>query len=237
MRLSCNGCRILRRGCAKSCSIRPCLDWIKSSESQSNATLFLAKFYGRAGLINLLNAGPLHRRPEIFKSLLYEACGRIVNPVGGSTGLVQSGSWYLCEAAVEAVLRGEPITPVSAELAPGSSSVSGDIRHAAKRDGSVIRKVQSRRRLKRKVAKVEVQSETEFGTESAQLVLSGPPVSHDSEGTRQLLSPGADSGEEDSGSVALAVKPKLGGVELELTLGWAMWTFDKSERSEEEDAN
>lgn len=61
--MSCNGCRILRKGCSENCSIRPCLQWIKSPESQANATVFLAKFYGRAGLMNLINAGPEHLRP------------------------------------------------------------------------------------------------------------------------------------------------------------------------------
>uniref|UniRef100_A0A803P7Y4 LOB domain-containing protein n=1 Tax=Cannabis sativa TaxID=3483 RepID=A0A803P7Y4_CANSA len=167
-------------------------------------------------------------------SLLYEACGRIVNPISGSTGLVQSGSWHLCEAAVEAVLRGEAIKPASDELV---GNLSCDIRHVAKRESSVLcdrLKVQTRRRLKRKkVAKLE-ESETEFGPESAQLVLSGPPVSHDSEEEtrlqQRLSQGGADSGEEDSGgSVALVVKPKLGlndEVDLELTLGSALWNFD-----------
>lgn len=63
MRVSCNGCRVLRKGCSDDCPIRPCLQWIKSPESQSNATVFLAKFYGRAGLQNLINAGPDHLRP------------------------------------------------------------------------------------------------------------------------------------------------------------------------------
>lgn len=63
MRMSCNGCRVLRKGCSENCSIRPCLQWIKSPESQANATVFLAKFYGRAGLMNLINAGPEHLRP------------------------------------------------------------------------------------------------------------------------------------------------------------------------------
>lgn len=63
MRMSCNGCRILRKGCTDDCIIKPCLDWIKSSDAQANATLFLAKFYGRAGLINLIEAGPQHLRP------------------------------------------------------------------------------------------------------------------------------------------------------------------------------
>lgn len=63
MRMSCNGCRVLRKGCSENCSIRPCLQWIKSAESQANATVFLAKFYGRAGLMNLLSTGPDHLRP------------------------------------------------------------------------------------------------------------------------------------------------------------------------------
>lgn len=66
MRMSCNGCRILRKGCGDDCIIKPCLDWIKSSDAQANATLFLAKFYGRAGLINLIQAGPQHLRPGIY---------------------------------------------------------------------------------------------------------------------------------------------------------------------------
>lgn len=63
MRMSCNGCRVLRKGCSEDCTIRPCLQWIKTPESQAHATLFLAKFYGRAGLVNLINAGPQHLRP------------------------------------------------------------------------------------------------------------------------------------------------------------------------------
>jgi len=61
--MSCNGCRVLRKGCSEDCSIRPCLEWIKNPESQANATVFLAKFYGRAGLMNLINAGPQNLRP------------------------------------------------------------------------------------------------------------------------------------------------------------------------------
>ncbi|OAY73113.1 LOB domain-containing protein 41 [Ananas comosus] len=112
MRMSCNGCRVLRKGCTEDCSIRPCLQWIKNPESQANATLFLAKFYGRAGLINLINAGPAHLRPAIFRSLLYEACGRIANPIYGSVGLLWSGNWQVCQSAVEAVLKGAPVEPI-----------------------------------------------------------------------------------------------------------------------------
>ncbi|KAK1269041.1 LOB domain-containing protein 41 [Acorus gramineus] len=136
MRMSCNGCRVLRKGCSENCCIRPCLQWIKTPESQANATVFLAKFYGRAGLINLINAGPDHLRPAIFRSLLYEACGRIVNPIYGSVGLLWSGSWQLCQAAVEAVLKGAPIVQISSESAvqPHPPLKTYDIRHVSKDD-------------------------------------------------------------------------------------------------------
>lgn len=139
MRLSCNGCRVLRKGCTEACTIRPCLQWIKAPDAQSNATVFLAKFYGRAGLLNLIDAAPGdEQRPAIFRSLLYEACGRIVNPVYGSVGLLWSGNWHLCQAAVEAVLKGAPIVQISAEDAAAASpahlhkaAACYDIRHVA----------------------------------------------------------------------------------------------------------
>ncbi|KAE8709327.1 LOB domain-containing protein 41 [Hibiscus syriacus] len=156
MRMSCNGCRILRKGCSENCSIRPCLQWIKSPESQANATVFLAKFYGRAGLMNLINAGPEHLRPAVFRSLLYEACGRIVNPIYGSVGLLWSGSWQLCQAAVEAVLKGAPITPIASEAAAnvqGPPLKAYDIRHVSKDENSAasnnVQRVKTRCRVKR----------------------------------------------------------------------------------------
>ncbi|KAB2613672.1 LOB domain-containing protein 41-like [Pyrus ussuriensis x Pyrus communis] len=160
MRMSCNGCRILRKGCSENCSIRPCLQWIKSPEAQANATVFLAKFYGRAGLMNLVNAGPEHLRPAIFRSLLYEACGRIVNPIYGSVGLLWSGSWQLCQAAVEAVLKGQSITPITSEAAAdghGPPLKAYDIRHVSKDENSAAsndpQKVKTRYRFKRSVVK------------------------------------------------------------------------------------
>ncbi|KAJ4874579.1 LOB domain-containing protein 42 [Raphanus sativus] len=152
MRISCNGCRVLRKGCNQDCTIRPCLQWIKSADSQANATLFLAKFYGRAGLLNLIESGPDHLRPgttpkaessndlsysQYFRSLLYEACGRIVNPVDGSVGLMWSGNWAQCQAAVDAILNGLPITHTPLPSASASHQIipphrTYDIRHVAK---------------------------------------------------------------------------------------------------------
>jgi hypothetical protein len=152
---SCNGCRALRKGCSDDCTIRPCLQWIKNKnpEAQGNATVFLAKFYGRAGLLNLIAAAPDDTGGQaVFRSLLYEACGRIVNPVYGAVGLLWSGQWQKCVDAVQAVFNGELGMPVdvvqdvdaaSSEAAaapppplrarPGaSSSAAYDIRHFAK---------------------------------------------------------------------------------------------------------
>ncbi|KAL6551848.1 hypothetical protein OROGR_008002 [Orobanche gracilis] len=156
MRMSCNGCRVLRKGCGDDCSIRPCLDWIQSPDSQANATVFLAKFYGRAGLMNLVNAGPQHLRPAIFRSLLYEACGRIVNPIYGAVGLLWAGNWHLCQNSVEAVLRGAPTTQIPAdanEAKNGPPLKAYDIRHVSVEDadsGSTdLHRIRTRYRFKR----------------------------------------------------------------------------------------
>lgn len=77
----------------------------------------------------------------IFRSLLYEACGRIANPVHGSVGLLWSGDWQLCQAAVEAVLKGTPIAraPITNEAAvtsEGPPLKAYDIRHVSKDEKS-----------------------------------------------------------------------------------------------------
>ncbi|XP_027941566.1 LOB domain-containing protein 39-like isoform X2 [Vigna unguiculata] len=95
--MSCNGCRVLRKGCSETCPLRSCLQWIESAESQRHATLFLAKFFGRTDLISFIASVPQTTRP---------GCGRTVNPVNGAVGLLCSGNWHVCEAAVETVLAG-----------------------------------------------------------------------------------------------------------------------------------
>jgi hypothetical protein len=104
--MSCNGCRVLRKGCSESCILRPCLQWIDSADAQGHATVFVAKFFGRAGLMGFINAVPEAQRRALFQSLLYEACGRTVNPVFGAVGLLWAGNWQVCQAAVETVLKG-----------------------------------------------------------------------------------------------------------------------------------
>nr|NP_001302837.1 LOB domain-containing protein 41-like [Brassica napus]AAP37970.1 seed specific protein Bn15D17A [Brassica napus] len=228
MRMSCNGCRVLRKGCSDDCSIRPCLGWIKSPEAQANATVFLAKFYGRAGLMNLINAGPDHLRPGIFRSLLHEACGRIVNPIYGSVGLLWSGNWQLCQSAVEAVMKGEPITEMATDAATsgqGPPLKMYDIRHIAKDEnspaaaaaaGSTDRKRGKTRRAKR-VAAVAKPAESGGGEASHHSSLS-----HQSE---VVVAPheGESKESESNNSEVMTFSPPAvqgsGEIKLDLTLG------------------
>ena len=64
--MSCNGCRVLRKGCSETCILRPCLQWIESPEAQGHATVFVAKFFGRAGLMSFISNVPETQRPGNF---------------------------------------------------------------------------------------------------------------------------------------------------------------------------
>lgn len=86
--------------------LRRCLLWIENPEAQGHATVFVAKFYGRATLMSFISSVPTNQRSALFQSLLYEAVGRTINPVNGAVGLLWSGNWHLCQLGVEKVLRG-----------------------------------------------------------------------------------------------------------------------------------
>lgn len=113
--MSCNGCRILRKGCSETCILRPSLQWIDTAEAQAHATFFVAKFFGRAALMSFISAVPENQRPALFQSLLFEAAGRTVSPVSGATGLLSTGNWHVCQAAVATVLRGGALKPIPPE--------------------------------------------------------------------------------------------------------------------------
>uniref|UniRef100_A0A1J3E0L4 LOB domain-containing protein 37 n=1 Tax=Noccaea caerulescens TaxID=107243 RepID=A0A1J3E0L4_NOCCA len=117
--MSCNGCRVLRKGCSENCILRPCIQWIETADAQGHATVFVAKFFGRAGLMSFISAVPESQRPALFQSLLYEACGRTVNPVNGAIGMLWMGNWNICQAAVETVLRGGSLRPIPELLTHG----------------------------------------------------------------------------------------------------------------------
>jgi hypothetical protein len=51
--------------------------------------------------------------------LLYEAVGRAVNPVNGVVGLLRTGNWHVCQAAVEAVLGGGTLRAIPDEFVGG----------------------------------------------------------------------------------------------------------------------
>ncbi|KAI4295755.1 hypothetical protein L6164_035766 [Bauhinia variegata] len=110
--MSCNGCRVLRKGCSDDCMLRHCLRGIDNPQAESHATLFVAKFFGRATLMSFVSAVPTTQRPALFRSLLYEAVGRTINPVNGAVGLLWTGNWHLCQVAVETVLRGGALSPL-----------------------------------------------------------------------------------------------------------------------------
>ncbi|XP_030553506.2 LOB domain-containing protein 37-like [Rhodamnia argentea] len=127
--MSCNGCRVLRKGCSDGCMLRQCLHLIDSPQAQAHATLFVAKFFGRAALMSFVSAVPAAHRPALFQSLLFEAVGRTINPVGGAVGLIRTGNWRLCQSAVDTVLRGgalhalpEPVDLPSFDLDRSSAS-------------------------------------------------------------------------------------------------------------------
>lgn len=162
--MSCNGCRVLRKGCSETCILRPCLQWIENMEAKGYATVFVAKFFGRAGLMGFISAMPEHQlmvytyftirhsiicfwKPNswsaslflssrvyskkaiflclflsfsrcavLFQSLLFEACGRTMNPMFVAVGLLWSGNWHVCQAAVNTVLKGGSLSLLSLSI-------------------------------------------------------------------------------------------------------------------------
>ncbi|ONK64768.1 uncharacterized protein A4U43_C07F29710 [Asparagus officinalis] len=64
--MSCSGCRVLRKGCSDSCVLRPSIVWIEAAEAQAHATVFVAKFFGRAGLLSSLSSVPESQCPVDF---------------------------------------------------------------------------------------------------------------------------------------------------------------------------
>ncbi|KAI3769984.1 hypothetical protein L6452_01102 [Arctium lappa] len=129
--MSCNGCRVLRKGCNENCILRQSLSALESPQAQANATLFVAKFFGRAGLMSFLSSVPQYQRPALFQSLLSEACGRTVNPVNGAVGLLWTGNWHVCQSAVETILRGGRISAMPELFSAGATQVMAESDNAS----------------------------------------------------------------------------------------------------------
>ncbi|GFY90049.1 LOB domain-containing protein 37 [Actinidia rufa] len=90
--MSCNGCRVLRKGCNEKCILRESLRGIESPQAQGNAMLFVAKFFGRAGLVSFLSAVPDSQRPA-ERSACY----------GPVTGKFARRRWRRCSEAMSYV--------------------------------------------------------------------------------------------------------------------------------------
>lgn len=104
-----------------------------------------------------------------FKSLLYEACGRVVDPIFGSSGLLWSGNWSRCQAAVEAVLEGgSPIATVGFNGVVEAPAF--DIRHVNKSGipGGATETRQVRSRAKRGGGPSHDSDESNFSTQTVE---------------------------------------------------------------------
>ncbi|KAL5210841.1 hypothetical protein ABZP36_006464 [Zizania latifolia] len=205
--MSCNGCRVLRKGCSDACVLRASIEWIDGAQPQGNATVFVAKFFGRAGLVASLAAVPLHHRPALFRSLLYEACGRTINPASGAVGLMWTGNWDLCQAAADAVLRGDSLRALAAVPAAftdgdmaglygdvgaghSSSSSSSPENSSASEPASRKRTRHRHQQQQQQQAANTLQPPTAV-LQSCELDLCLTPVSPPSAGGRMLLAGGA----------------------------------------------
>jgi len=53
--------------------LRHCLQWIENPQAQAHATLFVAKFFGRAALMSFLSSVPANQRSGMQCNPIY-AC-------------------------------------------------------------------------------------------------------------------------------------------------------------------
>lgn len=122
-----------------------------------------------------------HKLTAIFRSLLYEACGRIINPVSGSVGLLCSNNWAKCQAAVDSVLSGSTLkqvdeSPAAQPIMPFKGCELCDIRHLTK-GSNEIHRVQTQTRFKhsggRGCNKIRLASVDEVMAESTRFSISG----------------------------------------------------------------
>lgn len=161
--------------------------------------------------------------------MLYEACGRIVNPIYGSVGLLWSGNCQLCQNAVEAVLKGTPITPIASEIAVNNNGpplkLPYDIRHISKDENPTksrdLHRVRTRCRFKRSGAKTKSNpvcsgsgDEKVNGSTSHESSLS-----HQSE--EAAVAPNVECESREMAEVEDSAMAEPAEVELELTLGFS----------------
>ncbi|KAM3291440.1 LOB domain-containing protein 38 [Capsicum baccatum] len=193
--MSCNGCRILRKGCNENCILRQSLQGIENPHAQANATVFVAKFFGRAGLMSFLSSVPESQRPALFQSLLFEACGRTVNPVHGAVGLLWTGNWHVCQSAVETVLKGGVLRPLP-EFSGVATSPAEFYSASEANDVDLFRSQSSNFKSKRKVMD-EIAEDLDLGLSPRTMVAAGGKLSRRTE-KRRAATPSLNSDESDT---------------------------------------
>jgi len=166
-----------------------------------------------------------------------------VNPVHGSAGLFSTGRWDLCQAAVEAVLSGSPISQLSIDSAADHVSSlfkACDIRHVAKQErgsASGDHRLKNRKRFKRSagkpVAKAKVEA-AELATESS----GGDSVGCG--GSKTSRSESSEVGSAETVEDTLTKPNELSDVGPELMLGLSLFPIleaQKEEAVEKEEVN
>jgi hypothetical protein len=145
-----------------------------------------------------------------------------VNPIYGSVGLLWSGSWQLCQNAVEAVLKGAAITPINSDTAEtdnGPPLKAYDIRHISKEENPVgsseLHRVRTRCRFKRSGVKQPKEVINRSTSHDSSL-------SHQSEAAVQnveLNQSESSLGSGETTTFQLGAEPES-SIELELSLGF-----------------
>lgn len=167
---------------------------------------------------------------EVFKSLLYEASGRIVNPLFGSTGLLSTGNWELCQNAVDAVLKGAPITPVASDAAAILPLKACDIGHVHYKDKSGdLHRVKNRCRFKKSGAKTKGNSiragssdeEVNRSTSHESSLCHQSPAANEEPESREIQRLNSVEISQPAPEARRADDDNDDEIELELTLGFA----------------
>jgi hypothetical protein len=129
----------------------------------------------------------------VFQSLLYEAAGRTINPVSGAVGLLGSGSWHLCQAAVETVLRGGGIRPLPELDGGGLAAADGSFAFTARRAAGCSTFSSAKRATTARVLDVRVAAPGGAPEPSCDLGLWLSPGSPPALGERRPRRPGTPS--------------------------------------------
>ncbi|KAM3216455.1 hypothetical protein P3L10_025896 [Capsicum annuum] len=118
----------------------------------------------------------------LFQSLLFEACGRTVNPVHGAVGLLWTGNWHVCQLAVETVLKGG-VLRLLPEFSGVATSPAEFYSASEANDVDLFRSRCSNFKSKRKVMD-EIAEDLDLGLSPRTMVAAGDKLSRRTEKRR-----------------------------------------------------